>query len=413
MLLGVFLAGPAAAWQTDEPTEVTVAEPTRMDWTFVVGQQSVETWPDDWLKGFPDEVTYDLYVPGSCNLEEPNGLILFISPTPRAMAVRTRWRPVCDELGLILAAPHAAGNTCDFRVRTRIVLDVLDDVRRKYRIDTDRTYLSGFSGGGRMTCMIGFSLPEYFGGLIPIGSGGEMRIQETWLQKCVADRLGVAFLVGAEDFNFCEITCFREPLLQFAGVRTKTWVIDGMDHSVPESPVLSEAVRWLDETIDERRQLAVREPTTRIAGDQDPPTLEQQAKAFFEEAGAMMIDKDRKFDAQMLLKGIAMRWPDTEFAERAGRLLSLEPEWKKTEYDWLRQYAVERCRGYDRLATEEKHEFYFPQLKSRMQNAILRWEQIRREGGDPAAVAEARERIQVLRQKLAELPKNPPAGSDK
>src|SRR6266699_649079 len=47
--------------------------------------------------------------------------------------------------------------------RVRIVLDVLDQVRRDYRVDPDRTYLSGFSGGGRVACTIAFALPEYFG----------------------------------------------------------------------------------------------------------------------------------------------------------------------------------------------------------------------------------------------------------
>jgi len=52
--------------------------------------------------------------------------------------------------------------------RTRIVLDMLDDVRRHQRIDADQTYITGFSGGGRMACAIGFALPEYFGGVAPV-----------------------------------------------------------------------------------------------------------------------------------------------------------------------------------------------------------------------------------------------------
>ena len=41
---------------------------------------------------------------------------------------------------------------------------------------------TGFSGGGRVACNIAFSLPEYFGGVIPIGSAGELR-PENWLRK--------------------------------------------------------------------------------------------------------------------------------------------------------------------------------------------------------------------------------------
>src|SRR6266480_1716891 len=67
-----------------------------------------------------------------------------------------------------VAAPYGAGNSTPAGQRARIILDVLDDVRRQYAIDPDLTYLTGFSGGGRMACAIGFALPEYFGGVIPL-----------------------------------------------------------------------------------------------------------------------------------------------------------------------------------------------------------------------------------------------------
>ena len=57
-------------------------------------------------------------------------------------------REACAKSGFILAGPRAAGNRCPIRKRVRIVLDVLDDVRRRYRTDPDRTYIAGFSGGG-------------------------------------------------------------------------------------------------------------------------------------------------------------------------------------------------------------------------------------------------------------------------
>ncbi len=409
LFVGGLPAPAARAFQaTEEPIEVELGEPTRIDWTFTMGRRSWAEYPDDWLKEYPEKTTYDLYVPQSYEENQPSGLLLFISPTPRAMATR-RWRDVCDELNLILAAPHASGNKCDTRVRVKIVLDVLDEVRRKYRIDTDRTYLSGFSGGGRMTCKIGFSLPEYFGGLIPIGSAGELRINEAYMRKRVADRLSVAFVVGSEDFNFTEVTKWRGPLLESSGVRTKTLVVDGMGHSIPKSPVLIEAVRWLDEGIEQRRELAEQYPSTRIAGDQTPPTHAEQAKALFDEANLMVLDEQRKFDGQMLLKGVATRYEKSEnavdYSERSRRLLKLNNNWQRIEADRFMDYFAERSRGFDRLALEEVNSFYDAQREVRYQHAIQNWARIIRQGADGELLKEARERIQVLKKALDELPK--------
>ncbi len=413
ILLTAMLTGPILAQDAAEPHSVTVSEPTRIDWTFVLATRSVETVPDDWLSDYPDEVTYEFYIPDSIDAEQANGLILFISPTPRAMAVQSRWRAVCDELGLMLAAPHGAGNDCDPPLRTKIILDVLDDVRRKHSIDTDRTYVAGFSGGGRMACNIAFALPEYFGGVIPIGAAGELRGQETWLQQRVANRISVAFVLGAEDFNHCEVTAYRGPLLESSGVRTTIRVVDGLDHKIPESSVLIEAVQWLEETIERRQQLADQFPASRISGDRDPPSAAAQAANFYNEAQMMLSEPDHSFDGYMLLKGLVMRWPDSPHSELAKRHLGRDRSWQRIEMKRLLDYMVRRARGFERLALEETHEMYLPQRKARIQTAIGNWENIAKSGGDRAAVAEARERIRALKQALDETPKDPTGPGDK
>lgn len=393
-------ASMASALQHSMPDEIEVSQSTRIDWTFAVGQQSVDQVPDKWFDDYPAKQTYDFYLPESCDVEKSNGLILFVSPSPRAMAVK-RWQVVCDELGLMLAAPHASGNQIEKPARTKIVLDVLDDVRRKHKIDPDRTYISGFSGGGRQACGIAFSLPEYFGGLIPIGSAGELRMKDTWLRKRVADRISVAYVIGSEDFNYCEVNSFRAPLLEAAGVRTTTLVIDGMPHEIPGSEKLIEAVTWLEEKAAERAELAARFPTTRIEAEQ--PTNEAQAQAFLDEGQEMMKDASTRFDGQMLLKGIAMRWPDSPTARQAGEVLMADTGWKETELEQLRQYAIHRCRYIDRFANEEKSEFYANQRVPRLQRAILNWNTIVQDGSNPTAVQEARDRIQVLSKTLEEV----------
>jgi predicted peptidase len=50
----------------------------------------------------------------------------------------------------------------------RLVLDVLDDVKRQYSIDEDRVTLTGMSSGGRGTWVLGARYPERWNALVPM-----------------------------------------------------------------------------------------------------------------------------------------------------------------------------------------------------------------------------------------------------
>ena len=52
------------------------------------------------------------------------------------------------------------------------VLDVIADVRRAYRIDPGRIYLTGHSMGGFGTWSVAMSHPELFAAIAPVSGGG-------------------------------------------------------------------------------------------------------------------------------------------------------------------------------------------------------------------------------------------------
>src|SRR4051794_22436510 len=152
--------------------KVTVSAPTRLDWTFAVATQSLADPPADWLKDYDSaKQQYELYVPPKRDPKTPLPVIIFVSPGNEPMGWKA-FEPVCKDLGFVFAGPRDAGNDCPTKRRVRIVLDVLDDVRRNYPTDPDRTYVAGFSGGGRIACALAFALPEYFGGALPICASG-------------------------------------------------------------------------------------------------------------------------------------------------------------------------------------------------------------------------------------------------
>jgi predicted peptidase len=54
------------------------------------------------------------------------------------------------------------------------LLALLDEVTRKYAVDTSRVYLTGLSMGGYGTWQLGLTHPERFAAMVPICGGGEL-----------------------------------------------------------------------------------------------------------------------------------------------------------------------------------------------------------------------------------------------
>src|SRR5262249_8204269 len=158
---------------------------------------------------------YQLFVPKDYDAGKAWPLVLFISPLPSPYGWQS-WEKPCTELGMLFCSPYGAGNETFVPQRIRVVLDVLDDVRRRYRIDPDQTYVAGFSGGGRTACTIAFALPEYFGGVIPVGGTNPLHPLPMQRHR-VRDRLSVAFVTCSEDYNRSENEDYMFPYFQDLG----------------------------------------------------------------------------------------------------------------------------------------------------------------------------------------------------
>jgi predicted peptidase len=55
-----------------------------------------------------------------------------------------------------------------------VLLGLLDEILRKYKVNASRVYLTGLSMGGYATWDLGLSHPERFAAIVPICGGGEL-----------------------------------------------------------------------------------------------------------------------------------------------------------------------------------------------------------------------------------------------
>jgi len=303
----------------DSPTglqnSVKVTGPTRLDWEFVASGFK----PAERALGAYDssKQQFQLYVPKTYDAKKTWPLIVFVSPGDAPMGWRY-WQQVCTEQGILFCAAHGAGNNCPPGKRIRIILDMFDQVRRTFSIDPQRTYISGFSGGGRMACTIGFHLPEHFAGVLPIGGTNPLPRLD-YLRHRLADRQSVALVTGEKDFNRVEHDQFLGPLLQELGIRSRVWVVPGLGHAVPEAKVLDEVVRWLDEDQKRRRDDARDRPDFAALASEDAAA--GRAAQLLKAAREELKQDNRVWRGVTLLQGVVARFGKTDAGREAAKLL--------------------------------------------------------------------------------------------
>ena len=104
---------------------------------------------------------FALYVPAHA---PPGGyaLLVFVPPWREAM-VPPRWTSSLDRHDMIFVSAANSGNTADVLDRREpLALLAAYNIMRRYRVDPDRIYIGGFSGGSRVAMRIALGYPDLF-----------------------------------------------------------------------------------------------------------------------------------------------------------------------------------------------------------------------------------------------------------
>lgn len=118
---------------------------------------------------------YSLYIPSNYSVGTPNKLMLGLHPLNTSRWDAKAW---CDTLiqfaeanQLILVCPDGGiDGRIDDPIDTAFTSNLLDSVATWYTVDPDKTYVMGFSWGGKTTYTYGLSHAWRFRGFLPIGS---------------------------------------------------------------------------------------------------------------------------------------------------------------------------------------------------------------------------------------------------
>jgi len=406
LLVAAVPAAAAAQVLKGYHERVRVTADSRMDWTFVVSNQSLPVLSKEFATEHDStKQEFALYVPPDYDPQRSYPVVVFIDAGPDGGGWKN-WEPACTKAKAIYIAPHNAGNNVPLHPRVRTVLDALDEVRRRYNTDPDRTYLTGFSGGARIALAIAFALPECCGGAVGFCAAAELR-SEVWLRQRVMDRLNVALVTGPDDFNHGEITRWRGPLLNELGVEVKIWDVPNLGHTMPAASIVEEVFSWLDSGVAKRQALARRYPASRTATN-PAPTRADQARALLSEGKARMSKPETLYSGLMQLLGCSTRWADLPEGKQAREILaqferSGDTSWEQQDIAEQRRHLIAHAKCLDAYASGPLPKRYEANRREMLVRSINLWQKVLHDGKDEAAVKLAKERLPLLRAHLSGL----------
>jgi acetyl esterase/lipase len=132
------------------------------------------------------EQPYGLYIPKNYNPQKKYPLVMMLhgAGSNHRLALRrvfgksnlngetdveaTQYFPEWKDVEYIVATPYARGTAGYQGIAEKDVYDVLADVKKRFNIDEDRTYLTGLSMGGGGTLWIGMTRPDLWAAIAPV-----------------------------------------------------------------------------------------------------------------------------------------------------------------------------------------------------------------------------------------------------
>jgi predicted esterase len=124
---------------------------------------------------------YRIFIPSSYDGRKPYPLIMLLhgmggdENSMFDLYGSGAFEALAEKHGYIVACPKGREPTSMYRgAAEQDVLDVMADVRRAYKVDPNRIYLTGHSMGAYGTWSIAIDHPEIFAALAPISGGGDV-----------------------------------------------------------------------------------------------------------------------------------------------------------------------------------------------------------------------------------------------
>jgi hypothetical protein len=284
---------------------------------------------------------FDVYVPKSYDGTAAYGLIAFISSSPSAR-LAGYW-PVLDRHKVIWIGGHDIDNERAVPIRVAVTLDGVYGISKRYRIDKERIYVVGDSGGGRCASRVSTTFPDVFAGgaMYFCGCNGHNFPggPDAKNLAILAKQHRYAFLTGSKDFNQGGTKAVFEGYKAAGFTQVEYFEQEGMGHEHPPADLVEKGLTFLDsplmakaeqilaqaeavdakgknrEAYDLYSQVASSALTASVAAKAAPRLAE--LTALIDADGAKDLDKIMEKPNAAALKAFVAKWRDFPISQRA------------------------------------------------------------------------------------------------
>ena len=203
--------------------------------------------------------SYALYLPSSYTPEKRWPVIFAFDPGANGKTPVEIFASAAESRGYIVVGSNNSKNG-PRKASIAAFLAMLDDVQRRFAVDPQRLYATGFSGGARVAGLAGFFCGGCIRAVISCGAGlpgGLNATQQAQLPSYF-------FAVGIADFNYFEVLDAARALRRARRIA----IFDG-SHQWPPQEIAVQAVEWLE--------------SGAKSGDLPPPTPEEAKERILQE----------------------------------------------------------------------------------------------------------------------------------
>lgn len=176
------------------------------------------------------------------------GLMVFVPPWPQAK-LPPAWASVLDRYGFIFVSAARSGNEAtDLGRRAPLALLAAETIRRRYRVDPERIYIAGFSGGSRVAVRLALAYPDLFrgallsGGSDTIGDGQFAAPPKELLFRFQASTR-LVYVTGELDLaGLAADAASLRSMRAWCQFHVDDEIMAGVGHAVPDARALSRAL---------------------------------------------------------------------------------------------------------------------------------------------------------------------------
>jgi len=198
-----------------------------------------------------EKLTWQLSVPANYDPAKPAGAIVFIGYAEWGGGKKT-WNTVLEEQNLIWIGLIGGGDKKPINERMLKAILARAVLERDYKIDSDRYYLFGYSGGAHVAAMLATSKPETFKGAIfysaALGWG-----KNTPPKIDLVRQNRYMFMAGALDDDRRKVKRVADEYRKAGVTNTEYVSVANTDRKMPSVSYFEQAVKYLDDRGDEEQ----------------------------------------------------------------------------------------------------------------------------------------------------------------